>query len=290
MKILIIGSSGMLGHVLTLYLIDRGYDVEDISATTKWKDNTKLINVNEEISIKTYLNNNKFDIVINCAALLVKESEKNKIGAIKLNSLFPHWLEDFYSTVSTQVIQVSTAGVYYGDKSFYSEEARHDTVNFYGKTKSLGELNNSKDLTIRSDFFGPDMNESGVGLFNWAMSNNDKVNGYNKVFINGVTSLEFAKFVDYIINNPIAGTVNLHSKEIISKADLLRKIYSIMKKDVQVIDNPSIERNTCVKSIRKDCFYIQKSYDQQLHELLQWISNHKELYGHYYKDWRKNEL
>lgn len=283
MKILIIGSSGMLGHILTLYLRYSGYDVEDISATFKWSDSTNIINVNDEIKIGTYLESKKFDVVINCAALLVKASETNKVEAIRLNSLFPHWVEKYYENTNTRIIQVSTAGVYYGDNAPYSEESRHDTNNFYGQTKSLGELNNSKDLTIRSDFFGPDMRKAGGGLFNWAMSQKDEISGYNKVFINGVTSLEFAKFIEYIIHNPIAGTLNLHSKDATSKAELLRKIYSIMKKNVKVIDNPLVERNTCIKSLRADCNYISKSYDQQIEELFQWIQSHKELYGHYYE-------
>ena len=61
---------------------------------------------------------------------------------------------------------------------------------------------NEKDLTVRSDFIGPDMSENGSGLFNWIMNSTGYINGYSKVFFNGVTSLEFAKFIEKaIINN-----------------------------------------------------------------------------------------
>ena len=283
MKLLIIGSGGMLGHMLTLYLKEQGYECCDVSKLHKCTEDTDCIDVLNFNVFSEYLFKGNFDVVINCAAMLVKASEENKVEAIKLNSLFPHWLERYYEKSNTRVIQVGTAGVYYGDNAPYFENSRHDTTNFYGQTKSLGELNNSKDLTVRSDYWGPDRRPEGVGLFNWALIQKKQVSGYNKVYINGISSLEFAKFIEYIINNPISGVINIHAKENITKADLLRKIYVSMKKDINVIDSPLTERNTCVKSERNDCMYKCKSYDQQLHELYEWIIKHKELYSHYFK-------
>ncbi|MGO5069829.1 sugar nucleotide-binding protein [Roseburia faecis] len=282
MKILIIGSGGMLGHILTIYLKEKGYDVDNISKKFRCTDDTICFDVLDEKKMKEFLQQRKYNVVVNCVALLVKESEANKTLAVKLNSVFPHWLEDFYSNTDTRIIQVSTAGVYYGDNAPYSEESRHDAISFYGKTKSLGELDNKKDLTVRSDFWGPDMKADGSGLFNWAMKQKDKVTGFDKVYINGVTSLEFAKFVDYIIKKPLSGTINLYSIDILSKAELIRKIYGIMGRNIVVNDNSKIRRNTSIFSDRTECRYISKSYEQQLLELSQWIENHKNLYMHYY--------
>ena len=191
-KILVIGSSGMLGHIVVMYLRERGYIVNDISFHNKMDKDTILLNVTDENTIQVFLKNKKFDYIINCAALLVNDSNLNKVEAIKINALFPHWLERFYSNTDTKIIQVSTAGVFYGDKAPYYEDDRSDAISFYGKTKSLGELCNEKDLTIRSDYFGPDIKSSGKSLFNWALQQKEKVNGYSRVYINGVTSLEFA--------------------------------------------------------------------------------------------------
>lgn len=282
MRVLVIGSGGMLGHMLTLYLKEAGYKVDDISYKFKCNEHTYCLDVLDEGELAGYLIGRDYSVVINCAALLVHESEKDKIRAIKLNSMFPHWLETFYAESETRVIQVSTAGVYYGDRAPYTEEDRHDTFNFYGKTKSLGELQNDKDLTVRSDFFGPDMKITGKGLFNWAVCQENMVTGFGNVFINGVTSLEFAKFIEHIIKNPISGSINLHSQDGISKADLLRKIYSYMNKNVIVTDDYEVKRNTCITSNRTDCHYVNKTYDEQLSELCDWICNHKELYSQYF--------
>lgn len=285
MKVLVIGSGGMLGHVTTLYLSELGYEITDVSHTRKCRKETVLIDVLDKITFSDFLEQNQFDVVINCAAILPKASIENKAAAIMLNSYFPHFLEQFYKNQKVKVIQVSTGGVFSGTAAPYTESAPHDTCIFYGKTKSLGEIEGENNLTIRSDFVGPDMSKKGIGLFNWIMNSQGKVNGYSRAFFNGVFSIEFAQFVDFAIKNNVTGVYNLYSANSISKSDFLRlTCEKFGKKDVFICDNDNVVINTSLNTERIDIVYKQKSFEEQMDEVYEWVMSHKQLYPHYLEE------
>lgn len=283
MTILVIGSGGMLGHMTTLYLSEQGYDVVDISHTRKCRSNTLLMDMLEIDKMQKFLEKNKFDVIINCMAILTSQCERNKKNAIFLNSFFPHFLEEFYKESTTRIIQVSTGGVYSGKDAPYGESALHDTLNFYGKSKSMGEIINEKDLTIRSDFVGPDMSVNGKGLFNWIMNASGTVSGYSKAFFNGVTSLEFAKFVDLAITDKMTGSYNLHTGERISKYEFLKLVCDVFEKqNIDILASDAVCADMSLKTERADIAYTHTSMENQLEEIKEWIYCHKDIYTHYF--------
>lgn len=281
MKILVLGSGGMLGHITTVYLKENGNDIQDVSYPEKAFDNSYVCNVFKLEELEVILNNNDFDIIINCIALLVKASEENKAEAVFINSYFPHWLEKKYINSHTKIIQVSTDGVFGNGTPPYAEDDRHLNDTFYAKSKSLGELVNSKDLTVRSSYFGPDKNDSGVGLLNWFFKQKGEISGFDEVFFTGVTSLEFAKFIEKY-GFGMTGTYNLGARESISKFELLQKL----KNEFNIIYlniNPDStkKQDTSVYTTREDCKYRLKSYDVMIRELHDYINTHYDLYPHY---------
>jgi dTDP-4-dehydrorhamnose reductase len=280
-KILVIGSGGMLGHITTLYLREIGYDVVDISRKNKINEKTILLDV---VAAGTLSFNflSDFDVIINCAALLTGLCEKNKHDAILLNSWFPHSLENELKNTKTKIIQVSTDGIFCGFNPPYQEDSLAHPPTFYGRTKLLGELDNSKDLTVRASFVGPDMHKDGTGLFHWFFNQRGVINGYSNVMFNAVTGLEFAKFVDLSIKDNISGICHLGASETVSKAQFLREVQNIFKITcVTINDDDIIKSDNTLVSIRKDVNYKQKSYCEMLGELKSWMCGHKKLYSHY---------
>ena len=168
MKVLILGSQGMAGHVISKYLKNQGHEV-----FTAAKTNEDLyINVEDKESIvKCFYN--KFDYVINCIGLLVKPSNDYPDKAILINSWFPHFIETILKNTDTKLIHLSTDCVFSGSKGNYIETDFHDETNFYGKSKSIGEVNNNKDITFRMSIIGPELKINGTGLFNWLLTNNN---------------------------------------------------------------------------------------------------------------------
>ncbi|QSX07147.1 SDR family oxidoreductase [Sedimentibacter sp. zth1] len=280
MKILVIGSSGMLGHMVTLYLINMGYDVINISKSRKVNEKTILVDVLDNKSLNMILNYD-FDYIINCAAILVKKSEENKTNAIMLNSYFPHKLAELLKNTKTRIIQVSSDGVFSGLNAPYDEDSLTDSNTFYGKTKILGELIDDKNLTIRTSIVGPDLYD-GVGLFNWFVNQNAVVNGYKNTLFNAVTTLEFAKFIEVIIRNPISGVYHLCSNQTMSKADFISMVkeeFNLKNITINKIENNFTDNS--LKSNREDIDYIQKSYFCMIKELKQYMINNKEIYRNY---------
>ena len=281
MKILVLGSSGMLGHIVTLYLRQIGHNVTDISRRNKINADTILLDVLTESGLSENMLAT-FDAIINCTALLVKPSENDKCRAIMLNSWFPHKLEEKTQNTETKVIQVSTDGVFSGCNAPYIESDSTDSLTFYGKTKILGELNNTKDLTIRASFVGPDMNVGGTGLFHWFAMQKGNVNGYDSIMFNAVTSLEYVKFVAFALDENISGIYHLRASETISKSRFLH-----MAKETFGIEGVSINNTTDIytdhtlSSIRTDINYNEKSYQEMFDDLKTWMYSNKNLYSHY---------
>lgn len=281
MKVLVLGSGGMLGHITTIHLKENGYDVQDVSYPEKAFNDSYVCNVFKLEELEVILNNYDFDIIINCIALLVEASEKNKAEAVFINSYFPHWLEKKYIDSHTKIIQVSTDGVFGNGTPPYAEDDRHLNDTFYAKSKSLGELVNSKDLTVRSSYFGPDKNVSGLGLLNWFFKQKGEISGFDGVFFTGVTSLEFAQFIEKY-GFSMTGTYNLGARESISKFELLKKIKNEFNIDyLKINPNSTTTQDTSVHTKREDCKYQLKSYDDMISELHDFMNKHYDLYPHY---------
>lgn len=137
MKLLLLGSSGQVGHELSLLLDEVG---EIISPT---RDQLDLIKTK---SVDTYLQKIKPDLIINAAAWTnVDEAESNKNIANRLNADLPKQLSYYSEAHSIKLIHYSSDYVYQGDGSMpWSESSLTKPLNYYGKTKLKGDNNIQK--------------------------------------------------------------------------------------------------------------------------------------------------
>ena len=276
MRVLILGASGMLGQVTSIYLKKKGHIVTNHCNSNIINSDDFVCDICDLNRLEKFLDENHFDIIINCVALLIHASEKEKSKAIFINSYFPHWLEEKYRISSTKIIQVSTDGVFGVNDSMQSEDSLHTNTSFYAKTKSLGEISNEKDLVIRSSFYGPDIKVTGQGLFNWFFSQEGVVKGYKNVVFSGVTSLEFAKFI-HTQGLYITGIYNLTIKNPISKYDLLcliKRRFAV--KSIELISEEETKAYTLIKSNRDDVKYCNKSSEVLINELYAFMKDNKE--------------
>ena len=282
--ILVIGASVMVGHVISLYFKEKGYKVATLTRSQKIFKDTILLDLKDELTLKTFLEQNDFDIIVNCSAILVDQSEESKNNAVFINSYIPHFLEAFYKNSATKIIQLSTDGVFNGDQSPYEEKRKPDTSTFYGKTKILGELDNPKDLTIRATFFGPNFHNGNNSLFHWFMTQKGFVKGFDAVILNGVTSLEAAEFIEYAIENELTGIKHLGTSSAYSKYELLQNIKKVFNKtEIQIIKDTEIQSDhTLVLSDYSG--YSIKTLEEQLLRLHDWMENHPQIYTQYFGD------
>jgi dTDP-4-dehydrorhamnose reductase len=282
MNILLLGASGMAGHVITLYLREAGHTVDTLAATQRLDKQTKLLDVTDERRLGAFLDKHVYDVVVNCVGLLVTPSEEHKELAVRINALLPRFLEHRYAHTPTRVVHLSTDGVFSGKAEAYEEDAPCDGGTFYGRTKALGELTNDKDVTIRMSIIGPTLHKEGGGLFNWFLQQGGgEVSGYTNVSWCGVTTLELAKAIAYVLEHKVAGICHVAPVEGISKYDLLVLLKTVFQRDTTVKPAEGQGINTKLVSVRADFTHRTPSYPEMVQELKAWIESHKELYPHY---------
>ena len=112
MKILIFGSSGMLGRYVC-NILKNDYEVSCI--TRKYfdienEDWCKLNNIVNNMLVKD-------DIIINCAGIIPQKTEHSDYkNYIRVNTLFPHKLNDIALKHNYKFIHITTDCVFNGSK------------------------------------------------------------------------------------------------------------------------------------------------------------------------------
>lgn len=276
MKILILGSEGMLGHVVKIYFQEKGHNV---AGTSRLVDSEYYFDATKNIgSLDEYIDVFKPDAVINCIGILNKVAEDNKSLAVLINSYLPHYADELCQKKGVKFIHVSTDCVFDGVKGEYTETSFKDAINFYGQSKALGEINNDHSLTIRTSIVGPDMNENGIGLFQWFMNQSGETNGYDRVIWTGVTTIELAKAMEVAILNNLTGLRHVVNNEKIDKYSLLNLFKKHFNKDIAIIPKSDVISDKSVMRTTDFDFQVP-SYNQMIQEMSEWVTNHKDLYS-----------
>lgn len=282
MKILVLGATGMAGHTIAIYFKEKGHNVVSYSRKPFLYCENIIGDVFNTENFKTVLVEGNFDAVINCIGILNEDAENNSSKAIYLNSYLPHLIVDTLKDTKTKLIHMSTDCVFGGNSGPYFEDSFCDGKSFYDRTKALGEVNDSKNLTFRNSIIGPDMNQEGIGLFNWFMKQKDVINGYSGAIWTGVTTLTLAKAMEKALEQDLCGLYNLVNNESISKYDLLQ-IFNKYFFDSKIYINKEnkFQLDKSLRNTRKDFSFEIPTYEQMIKEMHNWIVNHKDLYPNY---------
>jgi dTDP-4-dehydrorhamnose reductase len=261
-KITVFGSQGMAGHMIVAYLRQQGHEVTAL--------NRSHVDVENPREVHAVLRGVTADFVVNCAGLLVKASNDRPDRAALINSWFPHALEHYFKNTATRVIHLSTDCVFDGVRGDYTETDVPTETNSYGRSKSLGEINNDKDITFRMSIIGPEL-KSGTGLLDWVRNNTEEIlTGWDNHWWNGITTLQLAKCIDQYISDPcVSGVYHLVNNRIrITKYNLLliiNRVYNL-DKTIQISAGPTPVNKVLVDT-RCEVDWAIADYQTQLEEL-----------------------
>lgn len=282
MKFLVLGSSGMAGHVIALYLKERGYDVTGFSRRpVSYVKNIRGDATDTEL-LSRIISQNSFDVVINAIGILNQDAEARKDAAVFLNAYLPHFLAKVTATMKTRVFHMSTDCVFKGNTGPYTETSIPDGETFYDRTKALGELKDSKNLTIRCSIVGPDTHESGIGLFNWFMKQRGTIKGYTKAIWTGLTTIELARTMLLAAEFGATGLVNFVPNKNISKYDLLRLFNDAFRKGaLTIVPDEQVALDKTLIRTDFSCPERNKDYEDQIKDMYAWVLDHKYLYPNY---------
>ncbi len=269
----------MLGHMVyhTLSHV-KNFDIFDLSGRRKLNKNTVLCDIENLNELKSIIQNIRPDFIINCIGLLIKGSSENKEKAIFINAYLPNFLQSTSEEFKFKLVHISTDCVFSGKVGKYSERSIPDSNELYGKTKSLGEFNDNKNLCIRTSIIGLEIKSKGEGLMHWLFSQSGKIYGFKNVFWSGVTTLELSKSILFALNNNITGLWNLTNGIEINKFDLIKLLKDeFLLNSIYIIEKTDIVSNKSLVSIR-NINYKVPSYSQMIKELKEYYVLNKSLY------------
>lgn len=273
----------MAGHLISLYFQEQGYEVTGFAR----QKSTLLKNIiigdaSDMVLIKNIIEEGSYDAVINCIGLLNQFAENNKAMAVLLNGYLPHFLVEITKNTKTRIIHMSTDCVFAGNDGPYYEDSLPNGATFYDRTKAIGEINNDKDLTFRNSIVGPDIKESGIGLFNWFMKQDGPIGGYTGAIWTGVTTYTLAKAMEVALKDNLTGLYNLVNNESINKFDLCSLFNKYFRAgELEINPNDKLQLDKSLRRKRNDFDFVVPSYEQQIKEMREWVDAHLSLYPHY---------
>jgi len=245
-RVLVLGSTGMLGHIVARVLSRS----QNITVDGTQRHGSALLSLDAASGAPAlralWRRPQAYEFVVNCIGLTraaISEHDPRTVeAAIRVNAVFPYELAAVAAEFGARVLHVSTDGVFSEGAGDCAEDAPHDCVDVYGKTKSLGEVLAPHVLTLRCSIIGPDL-LGRRGLIEWflALPEDQEVSGYTDSLWNGVTTLQLASLCERIIQQDAFGVLRAQSavhhfylKRPLSKYELLRLFADVFQRRVHV--------------------------------------------------------
>lgn len=282
-RVLVLGVAGMAGHVVYTFLKETNkYEVFGTTNRNNLEGVSLKMNIFDRNEVEEIIKNVQPDVIINCIGMLIGTSRSNPDQTIYGNSYFPYMLKLLAHQYSSKLIHISTDCVFSGKTGGYRENSFKDATDLYGLSKNLGEINDSFNLTIRTSIIGPEIKKNGEGLFHWFMNQSETVNGFRSNIWSGVTTLELAKFIDWVIKYPLTGLVHLTNNKPISKYDLLDIFNDVYLRNIKILDDKDYVCDKSFISTNPYVTYKVPTYRQMLEEQKEFMLKHKTFYENIY--------
>ena len=261
-KVLVLGASGMLGHmVLRVLRCSRMLQVDGTSLSSSNKFFLDVLKSSTQLK-RIIRNYGPYDYIINCIGITKNGiDERDPVSvrrAMKINAGFPSILSRMALKFGCCVIQISTDGVFKNTAGICFESTHPDAGDIYGLSKRKGEISARNFLNIRCSIIGPSPYEKG-GLYEWFVSQpeHSRVSGFKNQQWSGVTTVQFALLCRAIIEKEAFGKLRVHSSvyhfapnKPVSKYVLLTLLQQYLKKKVVVVSvrNESTPVNRILKT------------------------------------------
>lgn len=242
MQILVLGHKGMLGRAVTSYF-STITNFTTLTTNTRWG----------EKDFNEYIFESDTDFIINCIGKIPQKKPIASDEYTTLNIDLPRFLE----TTGKKIIHPSTDCEFNGNIApgeAYSKTALRDANDIYGQSKATisKEIEDTYTNTkiIRTSIIGHE-EKAALSLLDWFLSQTGTIRGYTNHYWNGITTLQWAKLAEQLINDweqfPTLnqfGTATHHSK-----FNVLTTVKEIYNKDITIEPfTTEITVNKCLTS------------------------------------------
>lgn len=269
MKVLVLGTSGMLGNAMLRVMADGGG--RDVRGTARSAAALRHfepvlaarivtgIDVENPDALTALFADVRPDVVINCIGLVKQLAQADDpLQALPINALLPHRLARLCSLVGARLVHISTDCVFNGRKGAYRETDVSDAEDLYGRSKFLGEVNYPHAITLRTSIIGHEL-ASAHGLVDWFLAQQGRIKGYRRAIFSGLPTVELARVVrDVVLPRPALSGLYHVAAAPISKFDLLGMVAAAYGKEIAIDpdDQVVIDRSLNAERFREATGYV----------------------------------
>lgn len=283
-KVLILGGTGMLGHMLFTQLsLQKNLDVYATARTSSglslWFSSDLVKKIRADVDVDNFdtviraFASIQPDIVINCIGLIKQlPMASDPLSAITINSLLPHRISMICRCAGARMIHISTDCVFDGKKGDYTEHDSSNADDLYGRSKFLGEVAYLPHcLTLRTSIIGHEL-KGKLGLIEWFLAQEGKVRGFTHAIYSGFPTIELARIItDYILPNPELTGIYHVSSDPVSKYDLLKLVAKKYGKKIEIepFDDFRQDRSLDSSLFRRLTGYMPPSWPELVDKMYQ---------------------
>lgn len=277
MKVLVTGSSGLLGSSLLPYLKKCGFNAEGLAKTGLADHQCDLA---DRAATATLLDRVRPDAIVNLVALTsVNECEKNPNKAFRDNV---RTLENIASVIgeggeTTRLLHISSDHVYSGQGPHKEDDI--NPVNTYAITKLRSEevALSVGGTVLRTNFFGPHLGPDRKGFWEYVTSSLKDGKHFRiseASLFNPVAISTLCRVLGLVLERPQKGVFNIGSRDGFSKGEFVREICRwkgwqehFMIRDEEQVFFDNTEQMPRPDDMRMDCGLFESSYGLRLPSL-----------------------
>ena len=247
MRILVTGKNGQLGKSIQKIVYEENSNSQN--ANNFVFVGREELDLSDENNINNYFDNNdRFDIIINCAAYTaVDKAEEEKDLANQVNHLAVQQLAEISNKHKTKLMHISTDYVFDGESDKpYIETDETNPINVYGKTKLAGERALQKimptdAIIIRTSWVYSEYGNNFVKTMLRLGKERDELNVVSDQIGSPTYATDLARAILTIISNKVyrnkecpTEIYHYSNKGGISWCDFTKEIFKIAKIDCQI--------------------------------------------------------
>ena len=272
-RVLILGSTGLLGSSLKNYLSNK-YEIKTVTSSSA--DSDYKVDMSSKKYCLMLLNEIKPNFIINLAANTdVDGCEKNIQKAYLVNTKITENIADYCrNNKSVFVIHISTDHFY--DKC-HSNEKMVKIYNVYAMSKYAAELSCIKTQTtiLRTNFFGRSLSSVSSGLCDSiyeSASSGNKLKLFNDVYFSPLSINTICEVIELCLRRKYPGIYNVGSNSGMSKEKFLLNFLHECGLNTVKYESVSIDSMKLAvkrpKDMRMDVKSFEKKFEYKLPSLI----------------------
>jgi dTDP-4-dehydrorhamnose reductase len=244
MKVLILGSTGMLGTALVRAGRARGLEVFGAAR----KDAPILLDLLDDAQIRAVIEILSPEAIINAAGLTsIAECESQPGLAYRLNARAVHVAGRIAAQRKTWFIHISTDHYFIGDRDKrHDESAPVSLANEYARTKYAGELFALMDpgaLVVRTNIMGFRGKSRPPSFLDWllgAVEKDSNITAFDDFFTSSIHVSQLAQAIFDLFPIRPCGVLNIASSDVFSKKAFIELLMAKLGRPASLVTTGSI--------------------------------------------------